>query len=125
MLKNLIMDSVGESPEWMARGGNDSSMNEMDGNLIVRTTRNNHRQLVALLREIRESGPTLITREMRHEEVIVLLRKADALRLQQHYREALRLADQALDVDPDHPWARAMKQVIEDSIRRSQEARPH
>jgi len=51
----LIQLSVGEPDDWRDIGGGDSSLRELNGQLIVRTTAANHRGLRLLLEELRDS----------------------------------------------------------------------
>ncbi len=55
-ITDLIQETVGRQDEWAAFGGSQSSLRELDGNLIVRTTPQNHRALIDLLGQLRESN---------------------------------------------------------------------
>ncbi len=50
---NLIEDTVGDPLEWVGTGGNSSSVNELRGRLLIRTTSNNHVEIRRLLQEFR------------------------------------------------------------------------
>jgi len=49
----LILDTIGDPNEWQHRGGDVSSLRELNGNLIIKTTPNNHRQIIRLLLRLR------------------------------------------------------------------------
>ncbi len=55
----MIQDTVGEQVEWAAYGGEVSSLRELNGNLIVKTTPGNHREIDRLLIALR-GGRTMI-----------------------------------------------------------------
>lgn len=54
-VRDLIMESVGSTSEWAAYGGEISTLNEFEGDLVVRTTPENHHQLAQLLAALRVS----------------------------------------------------------------------
>ena len=57
-LVNLIQDTIGRQDEWAAYGGDVSSLRELNGNLIIKTSPENHlaiRRLLYQLRPIRQS----------------------------------------------------------------------
>jgi len=54
-ITTLIQDTIGRQDEWQLYGGDQSSLQELNGNLIVKTTPQNHRQLMNLLGQFRES----------------------------------------------------------------------
>lgn len=51
----FIQDTVGSQEEWAAYGGVSSSLRELNGNLIVKTTPANHRELRKLLEQLRNN----------------------------------------------------------------------
>ncbi|MCG8511582.1 MAG: hypothetical protein MI741_20400, partial [Rhodospirillales bacterium] len=61
----LIRDSVGDPLEWVERGGEISSIRELNGNLIIRTTPGNHREIIDLLTKLREERAIQISVEAR------------------------------------------------------------
>lgn len=61
----LIQNTVGRPEEWEFFGGDVSSVRELNGNLIVRTTPDNHRQTMALLDQLREALALQINIEAR------------------------------------------------------------
>lgn len=54
-ITTLIQDTVGRQDEWVAYGGDQSSLQELNGQLIVRTTPQNHLSLQNLLGQLREA----------------------------------------------------------------------
>lgn len=54
-LAQLIQDQVGSQADWAAYGGDVSSLREMDGDIVVSTTRRGHEQLALLLAALRQS----------------------------------------------------------------------
>ncbi|MDX1682956.1 MAG: hypothetical protein R3336_07550, partial [Phycisphaeraceae bacterium] len=64
-IMELIRNTVGKTDEWAEFGGEVSSMRELNGNLIVRTTPANHRELLSLLGQLRESRAVQISVEAR------------------------------------------------------------
>ena len=64
-IMELIRNTVGQADEWAEFGGEVSSMRELNGNLIVRTTPANHRELLSLLGQLRESRAVQISVETR------------------------------------------------------------
>ncbi len=61
----LIQNTVGRPEEWEFFGGDVSSVRELNGNLIVRTTPDNHRETIALLDQLREALALQINIEAR------------------------------------------------------------
>ena len=61
----LLQDTVGKPEEWAAYGGNISSLRELNGLLIVKTTPENHRQISQLLGQLRETRALQIAVESR------------------------------------------------------------
>ncbi len=64
-ITGLIRDTVGDSAEWAESGGDVSSIRELNGNLIIRSTPKNHTQVAQLLRELRETRALQIAIEAR------------------------------------------------------------
>ncbi len=62
---NLIQDSIGRQEQWAAYGGDVSSVSELNGQLIVKSTPENHRQIDELLAQLRETRATQISVESR------------------------------------------------------------
>jgi type II secretory pathway component GspD/PulD (secretin)/tetratricopeptide (TPR) repeat protein len=62
---SLIQDTVGRPEEWAALGGDVSSLRELNGNLIIKTTPQNHREVMALLSQLRETRAIQIAVEAR------------------------------------------------------------
>ena len=63
-IMDLIRNSV-DPDEWRAAGGLTSSMEELNGSLIVNTTPENHGQIISLLRMLREQQALQIVVESR------------------------------------------------------------
>ena len=61
----LVQDTVGRQDEWAAYGGDVSSIQELNGNFIVKTTPKNHRQIRDLLTQLRETRAVQISVEAR------------------------------------------------------------
>jgi type II secretory pathway component GspD/PulD (secretin)/tetratricopeptide (TPR) repeat protein len=64
-IMNLIRDTVGRPDEWVQYGGDVSSIQELNGNFIVKSTPHNHREIAALLTKLRESRAMQIAVEAR------------------------------------------------------------
>lgn len=62
---NLIQDLIGRQEDWAAYGGDVSSVQELNGQLIVQSTPQNHREIIDLLAQIRETRATQISVESR------------------------------------------------------------
>ena len=59
-LTNLIRETVGQHDEWAANGGDFSSIDELNGNLVVKTRLENHENIMGLLALLREArGPQI------------------------------------------------------------------
>jgi len=109
----LIQDTVGDPDEWLDE---ESTIRELNGNLVIKTTPGNHRDVESLLSRLRETRG--FDRFMREVEVTKLLREAEALRTDGRHAEALEVVDRALDVDPGSGVARALQRVIADTLAR-------
>ena len=62
---DLITRTVGKPEEWESAGGTVSSLKELNGNLIVKTTSENHRATLELLSKLRETRAMQISVEAR------------------------------------------------------------
>jgi general secretion pathway protein D len=60
-----LVRQIGRPEEWVAFGGDISSVTELNGNLIVRTTPNNQREVLGLLQSLRETRAMQINVEAR------------------------------------------------------------
>lgn len=60
----LIEETVGEFDDWEINGG-DSSVRELNSNLIIKTTSDNHRRVLSLLSQLRETRAIQISVEAR------------------------------------------------------------
>ncbi len=61
----LIQDTVGKPEEWATLGGDVSSVRELNGNLIIKSTPQNHREVITLLAQLRETRAIQIAVEAR------------------------------------------------------------
>lgn len=52
LITSMIQDTIGIQSEWQAYGGEISSLRELNGNLIIKTTPANHRDIQRLLRAL-------------------------------------------------------------------------
>ncbi len=64
-ISTLIRDTVGRTSDWALYGGEVSSLRELNGNLIVKTTPENHNQILELLGQLRETRAIQISVEAR------------------------------------------------------------
>ncbi|MBI1337854.1 MAG: hypothetical protein GC164_12960 [Phycisphaera sp.] len=64
-ITDLIQETIGEQTEWAAFGGTVSSLRELNGNLIVKSTPENHRAILKLLAQLRETRAMQIAVEAR------------------------------------------------------------
>ena len=64
-ITTLIQDTIGQTSEWAAYGGEVSSLRELNGNLIVKSTPDNHRDIVRLLGQLRSARAMQIHIETR------------------------------------------------------------
>lgn len=65
----LIQDTVGRQEEWAAYGGEVSSLRELNGNLIVKTTPRNHAAIIRLLRQLADAAARMVHIEGRYYQV--------------------------------------------------------
>jgi hypothetical protein len=65
-LVTLIQDTVGKQSEWAAYGGEVSSLREMTGNLIIKTTPRNHKDIEELLAKMAASQEKMISVDARY-----------------------------------------------------------
>lgn len=61
----LIQDTIGRLEDWVTYGGDLSSIRELNGQLIVETSTKNHRAIVDLLAQLRETRRVQISFESR------------------------------------------------------------
>ncbi len=61
----LIQDTIGRQSDWAAYGGEVSSLRELNGNLIIKSTPDNHRDIVRLLGQLRAARAMQIHIETR------------------------------------------------------------
>ena len=64
-ISDLIRNTVGRPDEWVLLGGDVSSLTELNGTLIVKTTTDNHKEVITLLNQLREARAIQISVEAR------------------------------------------------------------
>ncbi|MFA9478631.1 hypothetical protein ACERK3_10020 [Phycisphaerales bacterium AB-hyl4] len=64
-IEDLVRSTVGRIDDWDEFGGDVSSMREYNGNLIIRSTADNHRSVIDLLSQLRETRAIQISVEAR------------------------------------------------------------
>ena len=64
-ITTLIQDTIGIQSQWAAYGGEVSSLRELNGNLIIKSTPDNHRDIVRLLGQLRAARAMQIHIETR------------------------------------------------------------
>ncbi|MEX2216137.1 MAG: hypothetical protein WD768_18645, partial [Phycisphaeraceae bacterium] len=64
-LTTLIQDTVGTTSEWAAYGGELSSLREITGNLIVKTTPRNHKAIAELIAQMQSNVEKMVSVEAR------------------------------------------------------------
>lgn len=115
MLVELIHTTVGDPDEWLDE---ESTLTEINGNLIIRTTRENHLEIIDLLADLYHDNANRYKTFARTVEVYTLLREAETHRLNQDYQAAKKKVDQALRVDPRSLEARALREIISATLSR-------
>jgi len=65
-IRDLITTTVGDPDEWLDE---ESTLNELNGNMIIKTTGDNHRQITGLLGRLRETRAVQISVEARFLQV--------------------------------------------------------
>lgn len=113
----LVQDTVGEPDEWLDE---ESTIRELNGNLIIKTTPENHREVQDYLDMFIAHNRRAQVAFVRELEVVRLLRRAEALRADGDHAEALGLVEEALLVDPLHEPARALRLVLEQTLERQE-----
>lgn len=113
-LSDLFRSVVGDSGEWIDET---STIDELNSNFVIHTTKRNHRQIEQLLARMREADSGIHKRFMREVEAARLLRKAEELRRDGKPRAALDRVIDALLVDPHYLPAIAMREALETQIR--------
>jgi len=117
MIIEMIQDTVGQPDEWLDE---ESTIREIDGMLVVKTTRENHRRVEGLLNMLLMNEARDHVGVVRDVQVIELLGRASALQRAGDHAGALPLVEQALLIDPPHTMARAMRQVLRETIARQE-----
>ena len=62
---DLIRNNIGDATEWVENGGDVSSLTELNGNLIVKSTPANHIAVMKLLSQLRETSAIQVSVETR------------------------------------------------------------
>lgn len=111
----LINTTVGDTDEWLDE---DSTLTEINGSMLIKTTPENHAQIRQLFESMRTERAQRFKRQALEMETFVLLEAAEAARLNQDYKEALKKINQALRVDPNSIEAQALKTIVTDTLSR-------
>lgn len=114
-ITTLIQDTIGSQSDWAAYRGYVSSIRELHGILVVKTTRPNHADVERLLSNYLHPFPGAIE-TLRSREVVHLVQQADELRLAGRHREALPFAQAAVFVSPEDARAIAMHRVLLETL---------
>ena len=108
----LIETTVGSQDEWLDET---SYLTELNGNFIIKTTRQNHEQIEQLLGNLREQRFAILQKFIRLVETRALLTRARELHLERKYQDAVELLKHAEKLDPDSPVIPAFRQMVEDT----------
>lgn len=108
-LQELMYNTIGEPDEWLDA---ESTLYETNGEIYVKTSRQNHAEILQLLTALRDQEVQRFERQSKRLEVFLLLEKAEAYRLKQDYTRALLLIDQALRVDPESMEAQLLRNIV-------------
>lgn len=108
-VRELMQQNIGEPDEWLDE---QSTIDVINGFLHVRTTTANHAEILSLLAQLYVAQVEQYEKQAALIEVFILLQRAEEYRLKQDYPAALHLVNQALNVDPDSPYARSLKKIL-------------
>jgi hypothetical protein len=111
----LIQTSVGDPDEWLDE---ESTMTEIGGSLLIKTTPENHAKIRGLFESMRIERAERFKRQALEMETLLLLEQAEAYRLKQDYSAALEAIEQALRVDPHSLEARALYDIVAATLSR-------
>ena len=111
----LISTTVGDPDVWLDE---ESTLIEINGSLIVKTTHENHSQILQLFESLRQSDARKFKQQALDIETSLLLEAAEASRLKQEYNTALKKINQALRVDPDNLEAKVLKEIVSATLSR-------
>lgn len=114
-LIEMIQITVGDPDEWLDE---ESTISVFKNNLVIKTTRENHLEIEALLAGLYKSQAEAFINQARLIEVYLLLDEAEAYRLKQQYPQALSMIKKALRVDPGNAEAWALHQVVTETMSR-------
>lgn len=118
ILTECLTTMVGNPDEWLDM---DSTIYPLGKHLVVKTSVKNHREIESILRSI-------LNQPVRHRAtynqlvdlaVAVELIRAEELRRDFVYDEAMVHVELALEIDPEHPMALAYKELLEQMMRRN------
>lgn len=107
--------TVGSEDDWLDEHW---TIHELHGQLIIKTTRDSHREILNLLTSLRRARAEQFQNDARRREIFALLTQAEEHRLSQDYDAALKLIKQAQRVDPHNPEAAALREVVEETLGR-------
>lgn len=113
ILIGTIESVVSDPDEWVEYT---HLITELNGKLIIKTTREYHEEIAALLKALHELQTRHFKEQARSIEVFLLLQDAEALRLKQQYKPALIKVEQALRVDPNSVEAKALKEIVNTTL---------
>ena len=114
-LVELINTTVGDPDQWLDE---ESTLTVINGTMLVKTTPANHAQIRKLFESLRHQRAQQFKRQALEMETFILLQAAEAARLKQDYKEALKKINQALHVDPNSLEARALKIIVSETLSR-------
>ena len=111
----LIQTTVGDPDEWLDE---DSTLMELNGMLIVKTSPENQDHIHRLFESMRLERARKFKEQALEMEVALLLEAAESARLKQDYNTALNKINQALRVAPPHLEARALNEIVSATLSR-------
>ena len=112
---DLITTTVGDPDEWLDE---ESTLTEINGSLLIKTTPENHAQIRKLFESMRAERGHRFKRQALEMEVFLLLEDAETARLKQDYHTALQKINQALRVNPSSPEAQTLKDIVTATLSR-------
>ncbi len=120
MLVNMIQDLVGSQEHWEAYGGTISSLKEINGRLVIKTSPPYHRVIQSMLDVLRTTLAKGLDVRLHAQQVLQLHEKAQTLRLSGQHKQALSILDEILRLKPNDLRALAMRTVIKQTLARRQ-----
>lgn len=111
----LITTTVGDPDEWLDE---ESTLTELNGAMLVKTTPENHAEIRSIFAAMRMEQAERFKQQALEMETFLLLEAAEADRLNQDYKAALKKINQALRVDPNSTEAQALKYIVTATLSR-------